>query len=96
MKSTRPSLPRMSLDLGLFDVSSWQIQTLCFWQECHPEAIMFSSVHRIQRHKRSTHLPAGDVDFDHVVKAGPARFLQCNATLSPFAMMAISWRVIFS
>ena len=57
---------------------------------------MFSSVHRIQRHKRSTHLPTGDVDFDHVVKAGPARFVQCNATLSPFAMMAISWRVIFS
>ena len=57
---------------------------------------MFSSVHRIQRHKRSTHLPTGDVDFDHVVKAGPARFVQCNVTLSPFAMMAISWRVIFS
>ena len=57
---------------------------------------MFSSVHRIQRHMTSTHLPTGDVNFDHVVKAGSARFVQCKVPLSPFAMVAISWRVILT
>ena len=62
----------------------------------HPGAIVFSSMHRIQRLTMSTHLPTGDANFDHVVKAGSARFVQCKVTLSPFAMMTVSWRVIVS
>lgn len=86
----------MSLNLGLFDVFFMVTQALYFWQKCHPGAIVFSSVHRIQRHTMSAHLPTGDVNFDHVAKAGSAKFVQCKVPLSPFAMVAISWRVIFT
>lgn len=44
----------------------------------------------------SAHLPTGDVNFDHVAKPGSARFVQCKVPLSPFAMVAISWCIIFT
>lgn len=58
------------------------IKVMQFWQQYHMNNAL-CAVHPISRYMMSTCIITSNVNFDHLIKGMPARFLQCKVLFFP-------------
>lgn len=82
MKITNKLYLRLSISLGLSEAFSWLDSGYVLGQKYHRSDALFLSLHLTKWHMISIGPIAGDVNFDHLIKAASAR-LHYKVTLFP-------------